>query len=536
MTRYRALSLVKGVSRSTHAQLTSPKFGYKRYSTNVSTGTPTPTKDSLHEALQNLKTVFPNRNELYSRIDLVTSSSPVPKIGVIPFKSARDDIKSLTESLLADPLASNQDWFQAFRNRLLSKDVLIKWAPAFEYVGNNNSLIEYPVPFRTADDSTRQNTQILEVNSVSDSMEHLKDCHLHIFVTTSVKDVLAMSPLPKTDYPSILVVDDARAVRLDQDQEPAGAAISQTKFPSTVWVSSKIALEAVDKLIESPSNSSIYLTKWKESRIATVEDIVFSSLPVLNGHLVDSVIATCQSIVEPSLKSHAEQQAEKGISETVQMREQWAQQAHRELQGTLSQSLETMQSSILAWWKLYYKVDDIYDTALTVIYRQFLPISKERLEYCLGRIDQQAIEIYGTAPSTSPPTEIFDAQNALAATEAVTLHDTGLKLLTTTIFGIQLPLTIIPLLGVYFYDYSMYAMASIIGLGVVVGFRYLQKGWLKATDQFNLAVKEKARLVLASSERLIWSSYESKVLEQQKLASHRQQLIENVRRAKGNYN
>jgi hypothetical protein len=473
--------------------------------------------DPLTEPLKELKSLFPDRYGLHARIDTLVSGTNTPKIGIIPLGCRREEIKTLLEALLADPLASDQSWHKAFTQRLLSKDVLIKWAPVFEYVATKNSLIEYPVPFHILPGTRGENAEILEANSLEDSWEHVKDCHLHVFVSSKVH---SLTNAAVSQFPAVVVLDlPGATVDLIED----------VKFDqNTVVVSSKVGMDAINELVKSSSNAGTFLSLWDRSKLETLQKVVFEGISSLNIKLLDSVIKTCEAMVAPTSDPNMlEQNAQEGAEEITRFRQKWSEAAHRELQTTVVQGLEEIQYTKLAWWKLYYKVDDIYDIAAMTIQRSFLPESRTRLDYYLGRIDSRAVRDYGCEPEVDRPSEILEAQRKLNE-QAVVLHNRGLKLMSRVLFGLQVPMTVVPLLGSYFYDFSLYSMGSLIALGTVLGFRQLQKGWLKATDTFNRAVTEEAREVVGRCERSIWEAYEKKVLDQQGKINHRVGVLDQV--------
>src|SRR5699024_3580340 len=98
---------------------------------------------------------------------------------------------------------------------------------------------------------------------------------------------------------------------------------------------------------------------------------------------------------------------------------------------------------------------------------------------------------------------------------AVRLHNDGMKSLATVLFGMQLPTFLVSALGMYFYDYSLYSMGAVMGLGAVLGFRNLQRSWQKSVGEFKQEAKEEARKAIAQCEHSIYKRWEAKVIEGQ---------------------
>jgi hypothetical protein len=222
---------------------------------------------------------------------------------------------------------------------------------------------------------------------------------------------------------------------------------------------------------------------------------------------------------------------EQDTARAKEARTKWAEDAHRELQTGLVQEFDKLRFHTLAWWKLYWRADDVGDIAEASVRSSFLPGAQQGFSYVTGQIDAQAERDYGALPASAEIDEIARVRDATAAGISTTLHNGAVKLLASAVFGIQLPSVVIPLLGMYFYGYTLWAMASLIALGIVIGLRTLQRGWLKLSDSCALRVTESARAALSVSERRIWERYEKAVLFEQGQVDKKIALISELRDA-----
>jgi hypothetical protein len=480
--------------------------------------------NSMTTLLHDIKDSFPDRYDLHSRIDTCLIKNSKIKIALIPFQSHRKEIKNVLNGLIADPLASNQYWYDAVKDRLLAKDSLLKYAPSFEYTETFNSFLVYPVPFSLLGSHLNaEDFELYEVNSYKDSYEHIRNCHFHVFVSTNVQHALT-NKLPSW-HPSVIV--------LDMKNSESANLISVDESGNSLTVSSELAIRGIEALRSSPSNASKYSDLMEKSGISELARTVFKTREEMEMMLLKSIVHTCERIVAPKEEDpRSLQQLTALETDKLRMlREEWSKSAHIELQTTLKTALENWQRSSLPWWKLYLSVDDIHDKTSQMIYKSYLPKSKTELLYALGRIDAFAEKHYLTSsPSHKEELTLIDqSQREIVEQEAATLHNRGLKNLTLTIFGLQLPMLVVPLLGVYFYDYSLYSMGSLMGLGCVIGFRRLQKSWDSATDGFKRSVMEQGRKVIQQCESLIWKRWEGTVLDQQNKVERRGDLVQQLK-------
>lgn len=334
--------------------------------------------------------------------------------------------------------------------------------------------------------------------------------------------------------------------------------------------------------------------------------------------LSQTVLHTCSQIVDNSdsvTNAIAKEGSEMGIR-----RKEWAVEAHTELQTTLEAHLDAMfggpaasklkkrtrktgflglklnttrdegkekeedealvmgtTADSIPWYKLYWKVDDVYSIVDEVFLRYyFLPRAQDRYKYLQGRIDEFADlynlpaeipasetekntkstkvvkdgepdkdlasvttikgpktlkSIQNTKNGTS--TELFDkTRSEILSTAGVELHKTAMRTLLTSIFGVQVPLLVLPLCAVYLLDYcSLYAAGSVMALGMAVGFSRLQTGWLRAAGKFKAAVLEAARLSINNAERELAKRWEARVTTQERVTLKRRDLVNELKSA-----
>lgn len=490
------------------------------------TTTARPVSNELRTTLELVRERFPNRHNLHERIDVALDQSDKARIAIIPWKTHRTKIKNLLDAVLADPLASDQAWFTALKTRLLSKDALVKYSPQFSYVETSNSLAEYPIPFNIPSSAAQpdpEKYEFIEINSWEDSKKHVLSAQLHVFVSRENPQAALTSKLPSA-FPSVIVVDD---------ETLAGANLGN----NVIALSSDLAVHANEVLEESPANASQFTTLMARSNISALETRMLQPADALRLEVIKGIIKTCEQSITPDDKDNfgsLQVLTEQESANIEKLRKQWAKDAHTELQRDLTTSVDDLLYHKLAWWKIYYKVDDVYDHSAACIQHSFLPHAKASLDYLVGRIDSFADKNYllGTEELKHPMSDEISVSSVseLLNNEAPQLHNSALRALSVTIFGIQLPSLVVPLLGWYFFHYSFFSMGSIMALGTVIGFRHLQKSWLKAGSQFRHKVLERARKALNKCEADIWKRWESKVISQQDKVKGRLELAQRLKK------
>lgn len=498
-----------------------------------------------NELLTNLRRAFPNTDTLHQRIDLLLHNDDGKvRVALVPFHVHRNNVKGILDAVLADPLASDLEWYDALTNRLLGKNTLVSYAPNFDKTTiTHNSLVEYGVNFSVpkayakADGTVQRADQIdiIEVNNYKDSQQHLWACHRHVYLCSDAR-MAYTKPLVDT-YPHDLFLD----------VEPAHSGDRSSSIKVEI-ISSAAANQANSLLRESTANSSEYAELLDQSHIDLVFDSIFGrDLAHSEAEVLRTIISTCEAIVDKEEEVTFDISAE---STTItKQRQKWSAEAHLELQTTFTNALKELAHSKIPWWKLYFKVDEVHQTASETLFYYFLPRTQDRFEYLLGRIDQFAEEHHfpplpvstvvdtAAATGTTSITKTEDISNMFKASRddiiselAVDLHNTALRELLKNLVGVQLPLVVLPLLGVYFFDYSLYAAGSVITLGLAVGASRLQKAWLKATTHFTNSALDKAKLTIEQCERGIWQRWEAQIKNQKSAAASRREIIDNLKK------
>lgn len=421
--------------------------------------------------MQRLKSVFADKHGLHSRIDTYLRHSSVLRVGIIPVLGSHRSSK-LLDALVDDPIEQTQ-WSRALANRPLTKDILVTQSSNFEFTETQNSLVSFPVPF------PGDAIEYLEVNSLKDSWDHLKHCHLHLFVTDRLP---ANAPL--SHFPSLTICDSG---------SPLGAPTSDLTAQNCQYrgellqINSESALRANAALQESPSNASMYTKLWNESGITELRSLLKD--PKIHEALKNSIISSCQEQIS-EIEAKVDSQSLKDVSRS---RTSWSQDAHRELQGSLLPKVRDTLYHDLAFYKLYARTDDV-EPALAQVLDQALSRSQNQMQYLKGRLGS-SYEADAASNST--------LKNALEPA-TLTLQNSALRTVLTSLFGIQIPLVALSIVGAFFGGFSWYSMGALASLGVVSGLKKIQNDWLKGASKYEDQVQVAALAYIEEAQRKLW--------------------------------
>lgn len=419
--------------------------------------------------MQRLKSVFADNHGLHSRIDTYLRHSSVLRVGLIPAQGHHRSSK-LLDALVDDPIEKTQ-WSTALANRPLTKDIFVSQSATFELTEARNSLVIFPVPF------SGDAIEYLEVNSAEDSWDHLRHCHLHLFVADRV-----LTRAPVSHYPFLTICDSS---------SPLGApnlditAHNCEYKGELLQINSQKALRANSALQTSPNNASFYTKHWNESGIRELKSLFQG--PEVYGALKASIISSCQEQIS-EIKD--DPQNLKVISKS---RTDWSQDAHRELQGSLLPRVRDTLYNDLAFYKLYARTDDV-ESALTQVLDHALPRSQSQLQYLKGRLGSTYEADAGRSSTL---------KSALGPA-TLSLQNEALKTVLTSFFGVQVPLIALSISGVFFGGFSWYSMGALASLGVVAGLKKIQSDWLRGASMYEEKVQIAALTYIEEAQRTLW--------------------------------
>lgn len=463
--------------------------------------------------LSRVRATFPNTR---SRLDLVADAEAPIRVAVIPFGTPRASVKLVLDNILADPLSSAQGWHEAIAHRNLQRTAWVKYSDTFDIEISDTEVVEYDVPFsvpRHQAVTAGREVEIVEADSVEDVGER---CHRILYVATD----------PETAYGKELDCEDPHDLFLDL-REPAKSGSQDVTV-----ISSALAHEANELFKQSPANASEYLALLERSNMSAVHAAVFGrTLGQSRIQVLYSVLRSCETATRDGETALVRLEPE--TRAIADLRSQWARAAHRELQTTYTNRVTELVSHELAWYKLYFRVDDVHAVVSSALAQGlFLDKSKMQLEYLVGRIDEASAGLpyslsgAGDTDSSAEVSALFaSAQRALVDGLAVTLHNYALRTLVIA-SGIQLSSVLLAAL-LYLGPAASYlpaawgpstqelvvhaAEALVAGSGVGGGLVYLWRRWRRATAAFVSDAVQRGKVTIEECERGLYRLWEHKI-------------------------
>lgn len=527
-----------------------------------------------------------------SRLQLATrsleSSNPVLRVALLGLGSnGAPAARKLARVLLSDALSQEEPFEKAIIDSSDRRSLLLRYGDAEEGAQSNSLVRTMNVPSR-----------------------FLQRHHLEILVTTFNSDGSAPSPGDQAALEEAMLIPplttpnsaDGRVgfVRYPVHKavvvaEGITGAVEYGRFPATLAdgnliraalsiplrssndvesgaqqangnaVDIDLATHALDLFRENKANGAEFSDEWQISRMPALAGWIAGSkdrgsssgLNPAVYNLISSILSRASTSISgsqdaemalatantvPELKRTALQSAISG----------WSAEAHRDLQNNLDTAFKTSSSwRRTAWWRLFWRIDDITISAANVIRSSWLTEAEQQLAFLSGRIfdsglataeqltgptpvllepgrqeEMQEYEANKTQPETvaelmqmpsmfsrmqqqsgfnalfnpSWPQNINLSRQYMLHTLVPDLHRTAQALLVTTLSTIGGSAALSAWFFVATAGLGIYESGAIIALGLVWSLARLQKRWSMTREQFAAAVREDARRVLGEVE------------------------------------
>ena len=340
------------------------------------------------------------------------------------------------------------------------------------------------------------------------------------------------------------------------------------KGGSVKIVNLSIAEDAVKQLKASAANSITFEREWLKSGFGAVQEWVLDGCekpdndgggvrPVVKA-LISSIVAQSERVIlgeEERLRRALEKKHVKktysvgeGLSVkavvdnfqslSVNLRN-WSQNAHSELQTTLTAGFTSHVWGRLAWWKLIWTADDVTANSREVVSTCLLPQSKKTLLFLAGSFSgagfndnpqtafqqpsspEEEIARFRLADIPSPPSPpltsgyvsesvsegpypmyLFTRTDHILNNLLPDLQTSANRLLMGSVSFSVTSAAASSLL--YLSGFPVYSSSSVAALGLVLSVRWLQTRWGRERQLFEQAVREQGRIAIVESERWMW--------------------------------
>ncbi|KAG0134393.1 hypothetical protein HOY82DRAFT_481367 [Tuber indicum] len=486
-----------------------------------------------------------------------------------------DELGRVAAALLHGPLARGESgdggrkiWVKALRKWCAesgSRGLLIRHGPASEISTPKNSPVSLltipspllksskleillaPIPPGDPTDLTFQ------ANTVPGS--HFIKFPVHKSIVYAGEGEAGLQALLDHDYTTTTTYNDkSRVLRL---LSLPVLVPGNHKSRSVKIVNLPIVEDAIKRSNASAANSIMFEREWLQSGFGAVQEWVLDGCekpdsesggvrPVVKT-LISSIVAESERVIrgeEERLRRAAGGKEKHFVGKCFAVVDNaeslsaslrnWSQNAHSELQNSLTVGFSSRTWGLLAWWKLIWTADDVTANSREVVSTWLLPQSKRAFVFLAGRLagagfkggpqtafrrpeelpqsrlaDTSSPFISSTSknldkyePEGSYPTHLFTKTENVISNMISDLQTSANRLLMGSL---SFSVTLAAASGLlYLSNIPVYSSSSLAALGLVLSMRWLQTRWGWERQRFQQAVKEQGRIAIVESERWAW--------------------------------
>lgn len=318
------------------------------------------------------------------------------------------------------------------------------------------------------------------------------------------------------------------------------------------------AESSIDSFRKSLDMALEYEHAWFSSGLASVSAWLvegvdaepFNLKPTLR-RLIETISNNVEQAILQEQRARTRQLASSAVSASTRESlnlslTRWAEIAHTELRDQLDYAFLSRNWTKLAWWKLFWRVDDVSSITADILQQAWLVEAEKEMIWQSGRIEQaglgnpaklsrlsrpmatserptsmigsrpppllisDVIEEYLRAkyPDADPfegvsrpwPQEISLARLSLVRITIPSLQADSQRLLFQTISTTLLTSSFSTLLYISFSTFSIYEAGAIAAIGFAYSMRRLQKQWSLRKGAWEDTVREMGRKVLRGAE------------------------------------
>ncbi|KAI9803904.1 MAG: hypothetical protein M1825_001784 [Sarcosagium campestre] len=580
-------------------RISGPRTAFDRKASSVVSKTAVnATKDipprnrTLYDAITALKQEAANYVDL-SRLQLalrsLESDNPVVRIAVLG-DGRTLEARRLVGNLLADPLTPEAQWERKLRIAQDSdaRATLLQFGEDYEIVSETPVLSTLAVP---ASLLASHNIEILissfsPVNAASASDGIATDIRRNPLLVPSLEYTTpGSSNFTSVRYPvhRTLVLGHGLDSCLafgpligTQLQSRSGEALMKlaismptpkggpppTDGTSGITVADiDLAASALSKFRLTTENATVYEQDWFSSGMPPILEWLSQDKLAESEGIKPAVYALVDSLLEDALHQVTRADANRTLSSDSSLNPNasqaslnealriWAERAHTELRDRLDSAFGSLTWQKLAWWKLFWRVDDAEMIATDVLDRAWLVNAEKEMIWLAGRIQESDVPLINDgvwrfdvetrgsdikppiATVTTPPAPSFAdltaaadqkstltertpplpshglwpvqinlARSQLSDTTVPALQALAQNLLLQTLSTAALSSALSALVYVSFPTASIYEAGAIAALGLVWSLRRLQTRWEAACRRWEADVREEGRKALKSTQ------------------------------------
>lgn len=461
---------------------------------------------SISQYLQEYKQHFPYDDvskaliESYERLH--TFPQETIKIGVLYHNDMIRDKSRVFESILADPLASNNEvWFndillrdKTSNNQFLYGDEMGIMGSTYTIPSPVLSSIARP-RFMNPDTSITLNDLVIyEINDLT-NFNKLNSCHFFVYVTNNITLQIQL-PSIIGDRILVTLLDNSDFTPTSRESTPVTLKTDGTS--QIIKVDTEKSFKGILEFLKHDTKASNnYLDSLVESNIFQFLKVVGYNLQIhrlVNWNLTNFLNKLSRDeITIQSLEALYSELKNREISS-------FSSKMHYELQNKFMPETTRFFNKRLRWWKLYYKNDNVEYDLKDYFQKNFMSESIENYNFLRGKI----ISSLQNHEFGNYEVKEGDIHNPLIRMKNYLINkrirDEIQPVVNSSLFyGMlyyQLPITILSGCAYQIFEFSTNASVSLFALGMVMGFNHVSKNWEKFTKAWLSQLFEDTRVCI----------------------------------------
>lgn len=313
---------------------------------------------------------------------------------------------------------------------------------------------------------------------------------------------------------------------------------------SSTAVNLEVGAQALATFRDSIQNSIAYEKGWYRSGLPSLSTWLIQDLepsepikPVMKtliSSIVDDIEANLLKADTAQIRTLAALSNTQDTSASITTHlDSWAEQSHAELRDQLDGAFFSRNWHKLAWWKLFWRVDDVTMLATEILERRWLVSAEKSSIYLAGRMNQAGypdelqqplghVVPEATTLETAPtienprtdlstdvrksipwPEEIASARTELIADTVPPLQALAQRLILQTFSTTSISSALSALLYVSVSSFSVFEASAVAALGLTFSLRRMQKLWEGAREVWEGTAREEGRLTLKRTEEVV---------------------------------
>ncbi|CAG7966396.1 unnamed protein product [Penicillium salamii] len=493
----------------------------------------------LHAALEGVKDASLEQVNL-SRLQLalrgLETEAPLIRVAVLGLNDATS-ARKLVRLLLADPLTPRANWEDILESydADTSRGLLIRYGETSESIPNdllptisvpspmlkegNLELLVSTLGSENGQTAATFNADTFLVPTVTIQTSHSGrhnavryPVHRTIVCGNGVDGLLSYSTMIGRSNLKNEVSSIRGAIELAvADQKSTSERIS--------LVDTDRANSALNKFRESVDHARDYERGWNGSGVQPLIDWLADSSNTSSGSTMNpTLLPLVESIIDSADASVLAQDAKALHDQTAGIAPEeirskldrgittWAERAHSELRSSLEEGLASPRWRGLAWWKLFWRVDDVSMITSEILDKRFLRRAEQEVIWASGKyqqaglLDEPSPSSPGDLVPASWPTQISDLRTKLLTTTVPSLQSLAQSLVLFSVSTTTLTSALSALTYVGIPSAGVYESCTLAAVGLIYSIRRQQKRWDAARTFWEEEVREEGRTSLLETE------------------------------------